>query len=92
MENLEFGKKKLNLYPVFSHIKNTGVLIIPLGTDNEKNDGEWLGLISASLQEFYFTITASVGFFSGSRPVLYFLGGREGGGLRGGRRILLLQS
>ena len=70
----------------FSHIKSMGVLIIPLGTDNEKNDGEWVGLISASLEEFYFTIIACARFFTGSSPVLYFLGGREGGGLpRGGR-------
>ena len=65
-------------------MKSTGVLIIPLGTDNYKNDGEWVGLISASLQGFYFTITASTGFFSGSSPVLYFFWRGEGGGLPGG--------
>ena len=34
-------------------------------------------LIPASLQEFYFTITASTGVFSGSSPLLYFF--LEGG-------------
>ena len=73
-------------------MKITGVLIIPLGTDNYKNDGEWVGLISASLQEFYFTITASTGFFFGFKSrALFFLAG-EGGGLPGGGGILLLQS
>ena len=97
MQNLQFGLKKNETYTRgYSHIKRTWVLIIPLGTDNQKNDGEWVGLISASLQEFYFTITASTGFFSGSSRVLFFGGGEGGGGrgwgITGGGGSLLLQS
>ena len=96
MENLEFGKKKLNLYPGVLPYKKYGSAHHTFRDGQLENDGEWVGLISASLQEFYFTITASTGFFSGSSRLLYFFfwegGGGRGWGITGGGRILLLQS
>ena len=73
------------------------MFIIPSGTEHsEKSDGVWVGLISANLQELFFTITASASsiFFGLKFPALifFFLGGGVGvGGLRG-MGILLLQS
>ena len=64
------------------------MLIIPSGTDHsEKSDGVWVGLISANLQELFFTITASTGFVFGLKSpalIFFFFGGGGGGGITGG--------